>query len=387
MNTQINNLYFVILAGGTGRRLWPVSRKALPKQFLDIFGTGETMLQQAANRAAKLAGEDHVMVVTSIKYADIVTEQLPWLPPSHVLAEPVHRNTAPASAWAVHRIMVESNDDTTVVLMPSDQMILHEDRFAEAIVNGQQLVMTTDTVLTMGATPTRTEPGYGYIQKAQTPSVTDVTAPPIWGAAAHGGVAGSAKHDSEAYEVKSFVEKPEREFAKMLIESGEFLWNTGIYMARTGYFLEQMKLLLPTVLRNERSEAMEEREFITANYARYPNLSLDMAILEKMQNRSVMHCDFGWADIGTWHGIYEAIPNNAEENVVVNANSRVIADGSQHNVIALPKGKLAIVNGLDGYIVAEKDDVLLICPKSDSSAMIRKYLTIVENDESLADFT
>ena len=346
----------VILAGGTGRRLWPVSSKILPKQFIDIFGAGESLLQTAAMRAARVVGEGHVIVVTHQEYADIAREQLPWLAEGHLLAEPVHRNTCPAAAWAAHRVMQEEGDDGVVVFMPADQIILHEDRFEASLRQGEAFVKANDTVLTMGATPTRTEPGYGYIQ-----------------------FDGGESDNSGIYNIRSFVEKPEREFAKMLIESGEFLWNTGIYMGRVGYVREQFKALLPYVLRDMRGDFSLERDFIRENYSKYPNLSLDLAILEKMPVRSVMHCDFGWADIGTWHGIYEAMPNDPDDNVIVNTKSTVIADNAHYNVVALESGKLAILSGIEGMIVAERGNTLLICPKGDSSAPVRKFLAMVEN--------
>lgn len=379
-----DNLYIIIIAGGDGRRLWPVSRRTLPKQFIDVFGTGETLLQTACLRAARIVGEKHVIVVTNKDYSDLMESQLPWFPKENILKEPVHRNTCPAAAWAVHRVMMDSEagNDAVVALMPSDQLIIHEDRFEKALLEGAGYVSLHNTVLTMGATPTRTEPGYGYIQiDADTDDVLSKESASKGRADAEANI--NANNNANVWRVKSFVEKPDREFARMLIESGEFLWNTGIYMARVGCIREQFKALLPYVLRDVRSNVDEENDFIRENYSRYPNLSLDLAILEKMPDRSVMHCDFGWADIGTWHGIYEAVPNDADENVVVNQRSHVICDGSHRNIISLPDGKLAILSGMEGMIVAESDNVLLICPKGDSSAMVRKFLAKVENDDHL----
>lgn len=369
LTIQRKHMKIIILAGGTGRRLWPVSRREMPKQFIDFFGTGETLLQTAAERAARIVGKDGVFVVTNEEYTSYVNQQLPWLPGMHMLAEPVHRNTAPAAAWAVHRVMIENGDEEVIALMPADQLILHEDRFETALRLGADFVSQHDAVLTMGATPTRTEPGYGYIQVASQ-----------WEGVDHndGNVSVSA--------IKSFVEKPEREFAKMLIESGEFLWNTGIYMSRVGYFREQMKQLLPYVLRDVRGSVEEENEFIRINYSRYPNMSLDLAILEKMQMRAVMHSDFGWADIGTWHGIYEAVSHDGNSNVNVNDKSILITENSTNNVVFAENGKLIVLSGMEGFIVAEKGNVLLVCPKQDSSAMVRKYLGKVENEDDMEKY-
>lgn len=373
--TNLNNLYIIILAGGKGRRLWPASRRDKPKQFIDFFGTGETLLQTAAHRAAKVVGEDHILVVCNEQYTDLVKEQLQWLSESHILAEPVHRNTGPASAWAVHRVMIESGDDAVVALMPADQIILHEDRFHAAMEVGGRFVSANDSVLIMGATPSRTEPGYGYIQVAST-ELND-------GKQIAMSENGGATSQQHLFPVKSFIEKPDRDMAKMLIESGEFLWNTGIYMARVGYFRSEMKKLLPVVLRDVRGDVEEEKSFIRDNYARYPNLSLDHAVLEKMSNRTVMHSDFGWADIGTWHGIYEAIHHDSNDNVMVNAGAKLIAENSSNNVIFAESGKLVVMSGMEGYIVAEKDNVLFICPKQDSSAMVRRYLGKIENEDDM----
>lgn len=364
---NLNNLYIIILAGGKGRRLWPASRRDYPKQFIDFFGTGETLLQTAARRAEGIVGKDRILVVTNTQYKDIVREQLQWLPDNHILSEPVHRNTAPAAAWAVHRVMIEHGDKSVVALMPADQIILHQDRFKSAMNVGSAFVSSHDSVLIMGATPSRTEPGYGYIQVASSEC-------------------NEGTEESPLFPVKSFIEKPDREMAKMLIESGEFLWNTGIYMARVGYFRSEMKKLLPIVLRDVRGDAEEENTFISENYARYPNLSLDTAILEKIANRTVMHSDFGWADVGTWHGIFEAVHHDGNDNVMMNTKSLLIADNSTNNVVYIENGKLVVMSGMEGYIVAERDNVLLICPKQDSSAMVRRFLGKIESEEDMEKY-
>lgn len=377
-----NKLYIIILAGGKGRRLWPASRKEYPKQFIDFFGTGETLLQTAARRAANVVGEDHVLVISNEQYTDMVREQLQWLPQNHILAEPVHRNTGPAAAWAVHRVMIESGDDAVVTIMPADQIILHEDRFFTAMAVGSSFVSANDSVLIMGATPSRTEPGYGYIQVGSSEVKIDES---ISAQLLTEGK-GAPVNAPHLFLVKSFIEKPDRDMAKMLIESGEFLWNTGIYMARVGYFRSEMKKLLPVVLRDVRGDVEEENAFIKENYARYPNLSLDDAVLEKMPNRTVMHSDFGWADVGTWHGIYEAIHHDSNDNVLVNAKSTLIAENSSNNVVYSEDGKLIVMSGMEGYIVAEKDNVLLICPKQDSSAMVRRFLAKIESEDDMENF-
>lgn len=333
----------IIMAGGKGRRLWPVSRKTLPKQFVDFFGTGRSLLQMTYDRLLKVMPKENIIVVTHTSFDAIAREQLPDLPLENFVFEPINRNTAPATLMGLKSPVIDQ--DGEVIVIPADQMIMDEARFDEAIEKGAEFVSQHDFVLTIGATPTRPEPGYGYIQTGE--AFSDTT-----------------------FKVKSFTEKPDREFAKMFIESGEFLWNTGIYMSKAGYLKEQLTALVGT----------------KGDYSQSPNLSVDMAILEKMEQRAVMQCTFGWADIGAWHGIYESLSTDEDDNVLVNSRSNVVSEKSAHNVVALPDGKLGVLSGLDGYIVAEKDNVLFICKKEDSSALVRKMLGRIENEEGMEDF-
>jgi mannose-1-phosphate guanylyltransferase len=245
-------------------------------------------------------------------------------------------------------------DDGDVIIVPADQVVMNEDKFKDAIQNATDYIDCYDHVLTMGVKPTRPEPGYGYLQMGE-------LVPP------------SPEHPNPTtHYVKSFTEKPERDFARMFMDSGEFLWNTGIYMAKANYITKQLTTLMGG------NEDMD--------YSMSPNLSIDMAILEKMPEKVVMECSFGWADIGAWHGIYEAFCNADVDNVLVNKKSCLRAENSTHNVISLPDGKLAVISGLNGYIVAEKDNVLLICQKEDSSAMVRRLLGKIENEEGMEDY-
>ena len=200
-----NNNYCIILAGGKGMRLWPCSRAQYPKQFIDFFGTGRTLLQQTFDRFAKVVPPDHIFVNTNQAYASLVKAQLPELLEDNLMAEPIHRNTAPSVAWTTHRITHE-NPDANIIVTPSDQMVQNEDAFRQNVMEGFDFVEHDDTLLTMGVKPTRPEPGYGYIQVGE-PVGRDV------------------------YRVKSFTEKPEREFAKMFVQSGEFYWNTGLFLS------------------------------------------------------------------------------------------------------------------------------------------------------------
>ena len=344
--------YAIILAGGKGRRLWPVSRKNLPKQFIDFFGCGRTLLQQTYDRMLKIMPKENILVVTHAAFADILSEQLPELPEKNLMLEPINRNTAPATLMALRSGLIPPNG--SVVIVPADQLVMNEEKFFEAVNNATDYINCYDSVLTMGVKPTRPEPGYGYLQMGELVPATPEHPNPT------------------THQVKSFTEKPDREFARMFMDSGEFLWNTGVYMAKAEYISSQLSSLM----------GFDE----TQDYSMSPNLSIDMAILEKMPEKVVMECAFGWADIGAWHGIYEAFANADVDNVVINKKSTLMAENATHNVISLPNGKLAVISGLDGFIVAEKDNVLLICQKEDSSAMIRKLLGKIETDESLESF-
>lgn len=347
-----NNNYCVILAGGKGRRLWPCSRKDLPKQFMDFFGVGKTQLQQTFNRFSRLVPKDHIYISTSKAYEHLVREQLPEVSADNILAEPIHRNTAPSVAWAVHRIS-HLNANANLVITPSDQAVINEEAFGANIHEGLDFVSRHDCLLTMGVKPTRPEPGYGYIQ------------------------IGDHSGEDDIYKVKAFTEKPDRDFASMFMESGEWYWNTGLFLSNASNLKQCLYNVLPVVLRSlDKAHPdftiEEENQYILDHFPSYPNLSIDYGVLEKSDNVCVMLCDFGWADLGTWHGIYEAQSKDEGDNVVI--NSEVMLENAGNNIIKLPKGKLAVVNGLDGYIVADEGNVLLICKKEDSSALIRKYV-------------
>ncbi len=350
-----NQNYCVILAGGRGRRLWPCSREQRPKQFLDFFGTGYTLLQTTYNRISKLLPAENIYICTCKEYLSLVQEQLPDMPENRILVEPFHRNTAPSVAWATMRIL-RRHPKGNVVVTPSDMLVMNENSFADSLERAFNYVETNDVLLVMGIKPTRPEPGYGYIQLGEHNCKPDV------------------------FEVKSFTEKPEREFATLFMKSGEFYWNTGIFIASARYLIESFEKIFPRVLRDLKFELPDytyeqEMAYVAEHYSLYPNLSLDCAILEHSDTVYVMKCDFGWADLGTWHGVYESMSKAEGDNVII--DSEVMTEDARNNVIKLPKGRLGVINGLDGYIVAEEGNVLLICKKGDSSALVRKYVNEV----------
>lgn len=350
------NDFCLILAGGKGRRLWPCSREKCPKQFLDFFSTGKTLLQQTYERMTGIVPEENIYISTNHEYEHLVEEQLPGISRERILSEPIFRNTAPSVAWATYRI-VHVNPDARIVVVPSDQAVFNEDKFRENVLAGLDFVGSNDSLLTMGIKPTRPEPGYGYIQMGEKAKAENV------------------------YKVKTFTEKPDREFARMFMDSGEFYWNTGLFLANVQYLRECMKKICPPVFRKIDTGGHpvtfeEELDFIEENFPAFPNLSIDYGILEKNDNVYVMRCDFGWADLGTWHSIYESMSKGDDDNVVI--GSKVVLAESSNNIVKLPKDHLGVIHGLDGYIVAEKGNVLLICKKGDSSALIRKYINEVQ---------
>ena len=351
-----NNNFCVILAGGKGRRLWPCSREQFPKQFIDFFGTGRTQLQSTFDRFSKLMPKENILVCTNRDYASIVREQLTELDEQNLLIEPVLRNTAPSLAWAHMRIF-KRNPDACIVVTPADQLVLDEEAFANNMTQGMEFVSNNPLILALGVKPTRPEPGYGYIQS------------------------GEPCGENHIYQVQSFTEKPEREYAQIFMDSGEFFWNTGIFMASVKKFRERLDLVFGDVLRrllreNPDYTVEEELQFIDENYPAYPNLSIDYAVLDHKKDVCLMQCDFGWADLGTWHSIYECGKKYGEDNVVV--DSEVEMENCHNNIIKLPKGKLGVLSGLQGYIVAEEGNVLLICPKGDSSSLVKKFANQVQ---------
>ncbi|MCF0244583.1 MAG: mannose-1-phosphate guanylyltransferase [Bacteroidaceae bacterium] len=350
--------YVLILAGGKGRRLWPVSREAMPKQFLDFFSTGKTQLQQTWERAKTIVPVENIYVSTNNQYGDITREQLPEALKENILVEPIFRNTAPSVAWATYRIF-SNNPEGNLAVMPSDQAVIDERKFVDSMLQAFDYVSGKDILLTVGVTPTRPEPGYGYVQVGE-------PVPP---------------QNDMFFRVKSFTEKPNREFAKMFMESGEFLWNTGMFCASVQTFRKSFMPVFPHVFRSiegkpEYRSIEKELDFVNKNFTSLPNMSIEKGVLSHSDSNYVMHANFGWTDLGTWHSIYESMNNSDSDNVTISSN--VLFDESKGNIVKLPKDHIAIIGNLDGYIVAEKGNVLLICKKEDSSALIKKYRNEVQ---------
>ena len=342
--------YCVIMGGGIGSRFWPFSRKTMPKQFLDFFGTGRSLLQQTFDRFNKIIPTENILIVTNAIYADLVKEQLPELDPKQILLEPARRNTAPCIAWASYHIR-SLNPNANIVVAPSDDLILKEGEFLAAIEKGLDFVSKYDKLLTLGIKPNRPETGYGYIQIAE-------------------------QEGDNFYKVKTFTEKPELELAKVFVESGEFYWNSGLFMWNVNTIIKAGEALLPELASKlapgkDVYGTPEEKAFIEENFPACPNVSIDFGIMEKADNVYVSLGDFGWSDLGTWGSLYDLSPKDEQGNVTLKCDSMIY--NSNDNIVVLPKGKLAVIEGLEGFLVAESDNVLLICKKDEEHA-IRKYV-------------
>ena len=339
--------YCVIMGGGIGSRFWPFSRKTMPKQFLDFFGTGRSLLQQTFDRFNKIIPTENILIVTNAIYADLVKEQLPELDPKQILLEPARRNTAPCIAWASYHIR-SLNPNANIVVAPSDHLILKEGEFLAAIEKGLDFVSKYDKLLTLGIKPNRPETGYGYIQIAE-------------------------QEGDNFYKVKTFTEKPELELAKVFVESGEFYWNSGLFMWNVNTIIKAGEALLPELASKlapgkDVYGTPEEKAFIEENFPACPNVSIDFGIMEKADNVYVSLGDFGWSDLGTWGSLYDLSPKDEQGNVTLKCDSMIY--NSNDNIVVLPKGKLAVIEGLEGFLVAESDNVLLICKKDAETILI-----------------
>lgn len=345
-----NNNYCVIMGGGIGSRFWPFSRKSLPKQFLDFLGTGRSLLQLTFDRFNKLIPTENIFIVTNEAYADLVKQQIPEISDNQILLEPTRRNTAPCIAWASYHIHA-LNPNANIVVAPSDHLILKEDEFLDTISQGLNFVAESGRLLTLGIKPNRPETGYGYIQIAE------------------------KSHDN-FYKVKTFTEKPELELAKVFVESGEFYWNSGLFIWNVNTILKAIEENIPE-LSGKLGQGKgvygtpEEKQFIETYFPACPNISIDFGVMEKADNVFVQLCDFGWSDLGTWGSLYDLSQKDENRNAIPKGESLLY--NSQNNMIVLPEGKLAVIQDLDGYLVAESDNVLLICKKDEEHAL-RKFV-------------
>lgn len=337
-----NHRYCVIMCGGIGSRFWPYSRTDMPKQFIDFFGTGRSLLQMTYDRILPIVPPENIIVVTNATYADLVRKQLPELNENQLLLEPDRRNTAPCVTWAAYHIAAR-DPQASMIVSPSDHLITRESVFEHCVEHGFEFVEQHNALLTLGITPTRPETGYGYIQIGE-------------------------QVEQGILKVKTFTEKPDRDLAEVFVDSGEFFWNAGIFLWKASSILEAVHRFAPDLSATfERGADLfgtpHENEYIKAHFTDCPSVSVDYAIMEKADNVFVECVNFGWNDLGTWSSLYDNSPKNRDNNVTQNCN--VLAYGSSGNIFLMPGDKLAVVSGIHDYIVADSGDVLLICPKSE----------------------
>ena len=350
----MNNRYCVIMCGGVGSRFWPYSRTDLPKQFIDFFGTGRTLLQMSYDRIQGIVPKENILLVTNRRYAKLIHEQLPEISDDQILYEPARRNTAPCIAWATNHIRA-INPDASIMVAPSDHLILKEEQFKESIRRGFDFVEHHDALLTLGIKPSRPETGYGYIQVGE--SVND-----------------------EISKVKTFTEKPNLELAKVFIQLGEFFWNSGIFIWSANSIYKALHDYAPEVCGVlDRGEGIygtpAEMAFINEAFPSCQNISIDFAVMEKAPNVYVECVEFGWSDLGTWGALYDNSLKNSDGNVT--QKCKALLFNSTDNIIAMKSDKLVVASGLHDYIVADADDVLLIVPKAEEQK-IRLYVNEVK---------
>ncbi|MBW4891330.1 mannose-1-phosphate guanylyltransferase [Mucilaginibacter sp. HMF5004] len=342
------NNYAIIMAGGIGSRFWPISRTSHPKQFIDILGTGKTLIQQTYDRFLKVCPKENIYVVTNEIYTDLVKKQLPDMADGQILTEPVMRNTAPCVAYGCFKI--ESlNPDAAIVIAPSDHLILDEPAFVSTIEKSLEAATQHSCLVTLGIMPSRPDTGYGYIQ--YTDNILN----------------------GEFHKVKTFTEKPTLEIAKTFIQSGDFLWNAGIFVWSVKAILSAYKKYLPEITEIfEEAKPVyntdKEKSYIHSAYQQCTNISIDYGIMEKADNVYVIPSEFGWSDLGTWASIYQLAEKDEHDNALI-PQDRIITYDSSNNMVSVPEGKLVIIKGLHDFIVVESNNTLMISPRSEEQGV------------------
>lgn len=340
----MDNRYCVIMCGGIGSRFWPMSRTDKPKQFLDMFGTGRSLLQLTVDRILPVCKPENIILVTNRTYVDTIREQLPDIKPEHILPEPARRNTAPCICWVANHIYAR-NPNASIITLPSDHLILKEVEYHNKLRQGIEFVEGGDRLLTIGLKPTSPHTGYGYIQLGRPVDGTD-----------------------NILKVKSFTEKPNLEMATVFMNSGEFYWNSGMFLWRADAILKAFREYAPEVAAifeagRDYYGTPREMEFIDKAFPNSPNISIDYAIMEKARNVFVETADLGWSDLGSWKALYQASPKSHEGNVT--QGCKVLTNNCSGTIFATNGEKIIVADGLKDYIVADTDNALLVYPIAD----------------------
>lgn len=350
------NFYVAIMAGGVGSRFWPASLEHKPKQFLDILGTGRTMLQLTFDRFQKILPIENILVVTNDNYTELVKEQLPEVLHDRILSEPSRNNTAPSVAYTALKIQ-SINPKAVFVVASSDHSIRKEEVFLEKIQQAFNFCAHHDAIMTLGIHPTNPNTGYGYINFEHT------------------------KNKDGIYKVKTFTEKPDKATAQKFLDSKEYLWNAGIFIWSVSSLIKSFKENAPEILDilTPKDDTIwnngSEKAFINLNYPKTPNISVDYAILEKAKNVFTIPCDCGWSDVGTWSSLFDEVEKNAENNVVQNNKAHLV--NTFNCIVRVPENKKVVIKGLENFVVIDENGVLLIYPKSDEQEI--KQISILMN--------
>lgn len=343
--------YVAIMAGGIGSRFWPASRETRPKQFLDILGSGRSLIRHTYERFTRITTPDRILVVTNDAYRTLVKEHLPELPEGNILCEPSRNNTAPSVAYTAFHIAAR-DPDATFVVAPSDHVIHKEESFLTAIQVGCDFAARSGGLVTLGIEPTRPDTGYGYIKHA--------------GAEAAAGV----------FPVEAFREKPDEETAARYLSEGGYVWNAGIFIWRADAVLDAFARHAPQIYETLAAGQGQyatpgEQAFIAEAYPRTDKISVDYAIMERADNAYTIPADIGWSDLGTWGSLHAYAEKDERANVVQGANTVVV--DADNNLIRTNDAKLVVIRGLEDYIVVDEEDVLMIYPKREEQAI--KQLT------------
>lgn len=360
------------MAGGVGSRFWPFSREEKPKQFLDFFGTGRSLLQMTVDRFRPIVPIENMVIVTNVAYKGLILEQIPDMQESQILCEPARRNTAPciaySTAWIEERLRVTGYGlrKANIVVAASDHLILEEEKFRQTILKAFAFTGERESICTLGMTPTRPETGYGYIQFAGR-ELNEAK--------------GERLEDKGIFPVKQFKEKPNLETAKKYLESGDYLWNSGIFIWSLETISKAIKEYMPELAaifaQGEGIIGTEkEGEWIQENFPKCPNISVDYGIMEKAKNVFVLPSSFGWSDLGTWGSLYELSEKDEQANVSLHSEAHF--HESEGNIVVLEPGKVAIVQGVNDMIIVEEGGALLVCKKSEEQR-IKNWVAEITN--------
>ncbi|RZK58382.1 MAG: mannose-1-phosphate guanylyltransferase [Pedobacter sp.] len=367
--TGTNNTHILIMAGGVGSRFWPKSRNHFPKQFIDILGLGKSLLQLTYERFLKICPNEQIFILTNADYAGLVKEQLPTILEQNILLEPSRNNTAPCIAYASYKI-AKANPQANIVVAPSDHLILKEEVFLQKITQALDFAAQHDALLTLGISPTRPDTGYGYIKYEKEQGVTS-----------EDGIK-NKEQGEEIKKVMAFMEKPSLDKAKSYIESGDYVWNAGIFIWSAKAIKNALGKYAPEIdVLFSKGDAFyntaQERSFILENYPTAPNISIDYAILEKADNVFTIPADIGWSDLGTWASLHEVAEKDDHQNAINCAHLHL--DQTANCIVQVPNGKAAVIKGMNNYIIVDDGKVLLIYPKSDEQEIKQVAAGMVNN--------